>query len=210
MTARDEILDRIRRASHPVAHPEPWISRRAFADPVGRFVEALVAVSGEAMIVENLDAALDRLDELFRQAQVRRVVANGDLPIDAARLRGRWPAIEWHIVGESEGDLREFCARADLGLSGARAALAETGSVLVESGPKQSRLATLLPPIHVALVPSSCVVPDIFAWAADRGPCLAASMTFVSGPSKTADIEMVLSIGVHGPKRFVALVVGVG
>jgi len=59
--------------------------------------------------------------------------------------------------------------------------------------------------VHVALLPTSALVPDIFTFVATQNAVLPASRTFVSGPSKTADIEMVLSIGVHGPKRLIVI-----
>ncbi len=97
------------------------------------------------------------------------------------------------------------CAQADVGVSGADAALAETGTVILRSGSGRSRLVTLLPPIHLALVPVKCLQPDLFTWIADREGPLPAGLTLVSGPSKTGDIEQTLAIGVHGPKRFIVV-----
>ena len=106
--------------------------------------------------------------------------------------------------------MREFCARADVGLSGVEGALAETGSLIVHSGPGKSRLATLLPPVHVALVPVSCLMPDIFTWTAARNGKMPANLTLISGPSKSADIEFTLALGVHGPGRLVAVLYDTG
>ena len=108
-------------------------------------------------------------------------------------------------MGETEGDLRAFCAEADAGLSGAGAALAETGSIIISSGPTNSRLATLLPPVHLALVPTSCLTADLFTWLAARRGEWPAALTMISGPSKTSDIEQTLITGVHGPKRFIVI-----
>ena len=92
-----------------------------------------------------------------------------------------------------------------VGSSGVEVALAVTGSLVFHSGPGISRLATLLPPIHMALVPLSCLVPDIFTWAASRHGEMPANLNLISGPSKSADIEFTLTLGVHGPKRLVAV-----
>jgi L-lactate dehydrogenase complex protein LldG len=108
-------------------------------------------------------------------------------------------------VGQTPGDLKAVCAAADVGISGADAALAETGSVVISSGPGRSRLATLLPPVHVALVSTTLLTSDLFTWTAARQGDLPANVVLVSGPSKTADIEQVLAIGVHGPKRFIVV-----
>jgi L-lactate utilization protein LutC len=75
----------------------------------------------------------------------------------------------------------------------------------VSSGPGRSRLATLLPPVHIALVPTSRMTTDIFTFTAARQGELPANMVFISGPSKTGDIEQTMSIGVHGPKRFIVI-----
>lgn len=188
--------------------PTPWQSRRAFDDPVTRFIESLVKVKGEAEHVPTLDAALDRLGAWLDELGARCVVANDEPPLSEAGLAARWPGIEWHVVGQTEADLRAICASADVGLSSADAALAETGSLLVLSGPGKSRLATLLPPVHLALVPVERLVTDLVTWTAQRPDVVPANLTFISGPSKTADIEQTLAIGVHGPKRFIVILYG--
>ena len=130
---------------------------------------------------------------------------DGHAALDRVDLRDRFPECDWHVVGRDEGDLRAFCASADVGLSGVSAALAETGSLVVESGNGKSRLATLLPPIHVALVPESRLTTDLFTWSAQREGGIATNVTVISGPSKTADIEFTLTLGAHGPKRLIAI-----
>jgi L-lactate dehydrogenase complex protein LldG len=142
---------------------------------------------------------------LLQTLDAKQIVVNDDPPLRNLDLAVRWPEITWYVVGRTAGDLRAFCESADVGLSGADAALAETGSVIVSSGPGRGRLATLLPPVHVALVPTSRLTPDLFTWTAARGDDTPASLTVISGPSKTADIEQVLAIGVHGPKRFIVI-----
>ncbi len=207
MAARDEILNRLRSAARAADHPAPWPSRRAFPDLAARFEEALTAAKGEVIRAATLQEAADRLGEALAALDARRVVANDEPPLRELDLPARWPALDWHIVGRTAGDLRTFCAAADAGISGASAALAETGSVVIESGPGRSRLATLLPPVHIALVAVSSLTPDLFTWAAARRGPLPANLILVSGPSKTADIEQTLAVGVHGPGRFIVLLV---
>ncbi|MDQ7030580.1 MAG: lactate utilization protein [Ardenticatenia bacterium] len=103
------------------------------------------------------------------------------------------------------GDVRAFAASADVGVSGVEAALAETGTVVVRSGPGRSRLATLLPPVHVAFVPFKRLTVDLFTWLGRRPDPMPANLVFISGPSKTADIEQTLAVGVHGPVRFIVV-----
>lgn len=204
--ARADILAALRsKVRKEQAYPPVWQSRRQFDDLAARFAEALASVGGEVIQAESLDAALDRMGELLHSLDAKRVVTNDEPPLSEHDLPARWPEIEWHIVGRTPGDLRAFSASADVGLSGADAALAETGSVVVSSGPGKSRLATLLPPVHVALVSTAQLATDIFTWTAARQKIRPASMTIITGPSKTADIEQVLAVGVHGPRRFVVI-----
>ncbi|NDJ76033.1 MAG: hypothetical protein GYB65_07220 [Chloroflexi bacterium] len=210
MTAREHILGQLRdNARGDAAPPAPWQSRRQFDDMAARFIASLEKVKGAAYRVASLDVALDKLGELLQTLEAERIVVNNEAPFDTLDLPGRWPEAEWHTVGQA-GDLRAACAAADVGLSSADAALAETGTLVLSSGPGRSRLVTLLPPVHIALVPAACLTPDIFTWTATRhaaglADAMPANLILVSGPSKTADIEQTLAVGVHGPKRFIVV-----
>lgn len=205
MDARREILGRLRRRAAPLPMPSAWQSRRHFEDLAAQFEQALTAVSGEVICANSFDEAVAALGNLLTELDAKRVVVNGERPLLEAKLPNCFPKIKWYTVGQSDGDLRTFCAHADVGISSAAAALAETGSVLIESGVGKSRLATLLPPIHIVLLPVNRITADLFTWAAARQGQIPTNMTFVSGPSKTADIEQTLAIGVHGPKRFIVI-----
>lgn len=94
------------------------------------------------------------------------------------------------------------------GLTGVEAAAAATGSVLVLAGPETSRVASLLPLHHVALIPFSRLYPTIEDWLTEKrqdGQLVdllrdGANLSMITGPSKSADIESHLTLGVHGPK----------
>jgi L-lactate utilization protein LutC len=205
MNSRDKILTRLRANERPEAHPPAWASGRSFPDLAERFTTVLTAVGGEVIRAGSLQEALGQVETILHELKAERVVANNVPPLNHVDLPGRWPTFDWHVVGQTPGDIKSFCAGADIGLSGADAALAETGSVVVSSGPGRSRLATLLPPVHLALVSTSQLTSDLFTWTAARSGDLPANVVLVSGPSKTADIEQVLAIGVHGPKRFIVV-----
>jgi L-lactate dehydrogenase complex protein LldG len=64
----------------------------------------------------------------------------------------------------------------------------------------------LLPPVHFVLLPESRILPSIFDWSAQLPDPLPSNVVLVSGPSKTADIEQTLVVGVHGPKRLIVIV----
>lgn len=101
---------------------------------------------------------------------------------------------------------------ADGGITGATWAVAETGSVAVASGPGTERVASLTPPVHLALVDRGRIVPDLYDFfdrlAAAGLENLASNVVLISGPSKTGDIEMNLVVGVHGPGIWRVVVVG--
>lgn len=87
---------------------------------------------------------------------------------------------------------------------GAVAGLADTGSIVVASGPGRSRLASLLPAIRVAVLPLSRLYPTMQDWLAGGGVELArrtANLVVITGSSRTSDIEMQLTLGMHGPKE---------
>ena len=92
-------------------------------------------------------------------------------------------------------------AALSLGLTGADAGLAETGSVVLATGPGRPRMASLLVPVHVAVLRVDRLVESISALLATRGDLVAAgsNLVAITGPSRTADIEHTLSRGVHGP-----------
>lgn len=208
-SARDEILGRLRErpANGEDQLPPPWQSRREFPDLAARFEQALTAAKGEVKRVAGLPEALEEIGRLLSELGAQQVVANGaPAPLDEVNWEERFPGCRWHIAGQSEGAVRAFCAEADVGISSADAALSETGSIVVRSGPGRSRLATLLPPVHIALVPGERLTADLFTWVAGRGEAeFPANLVLISGPSKTADIEQTLAIGVHGPKRLIVI-----
>lgn len=208
MGAREEILSRLRGKVREVEPAPVWRSRRQFDELSEQFAAALTAAKGEVRRAADLEGALAEVTTLLKEIEVRTAVVDAQQPLTDIDLTGRWPEVDWFMVGqtaERASDLRAFCSSADLGVSVADAALAETGTVVVSTGPGRSRLTSLLPPVHVALVPTSRLTTDIFTWTAGRQGLLPASVTLISGPSKTADIEQTMATGVHGPKRFVAV-----
>jgi L-lactate utilization protein LutC len=92
---------------------------------------------------------------------------------------------------------------AEVGISTAELAIAKTGTLLLSSGPQTTRLGSLLPPKNVVIVGQNAIVPTL-AEALGRLPDR--NLVFVSGPSRTADIEGVLVRGVHGPGELMVYV----
>lgn len=100
-----------------------------------------------------------------------------------------------------------WCARdrlleAPLGVSCAQAAIAETGTLVLGSASERHRLVSLVPPVHLALVRVADLVPDLDAAMEHLNRSgLPPLVSFITGPSRTADIELTLVVGVHGPQE---------
>jgi L-lactate dehydrogenase complex protein LldG len=98
-------------------------------------------------------------------------------------------------------------AQAQVGLTGCDAAIAETGSIVLFSGPGRSRAVSLLPPVHLAVVRRSVLcftMAEMFSKHAQRFRDSSAC-TVITGPSRTADIELTLTLGIHGPGRVIVV-----
>lgn len=171
------------------------------------FEERSKAVSAEVFRVPTAADARETLIRLVEAAQVKKaVVVESPLQeaagiTEALRSRGV-------TVYTEPADIAAHADTADIGISGVEFGIAETGSVFQDGYDIATRLVTILPPLHVVFLPSANIVPgiteafEIISQSFDRG-----YIGFITGPSRTADIERVLTIGVHGPSRFAIIAV---
>jgi L-lactate dehydrogenase complex protein LldG len=212
--ARATILARVRaalaadaelRAAPPVL-PAPRVGV-APAEPerYERFRSALERVGGRVERVDRMQVAHERVLELVRVRGLRRVAVSdvAELGLLRADL-----AAECELSGPSSP--RAALLEAELGVTCAQWGIAETGTLVLESAHERHRLISLLPPLHVALLPSQALLGTLGdALAAVRsslGAPASRTITFVTGPSRTADIELTLVVGVHGPRELHVLV----
>ena len=110
----------------------------------------------------------------------------------------------------SRSHLRTVCASAGVGITSADYALADTGSLVMLSSREEARLISLLPPVHIALVPRERILTgldELLSLLPDPA-AQTSSMVLITGPSRTADIEQILVRGVHGPGTIHVVVVG--
>jgi L-lactate dehydrogenase complex protein LldF len=187
-------------------------------DLVARFERELQAVDGEAVRCASEEAA-GLVAARLREAGVARVLTwkEGEPLIADVLAALREAGIECvppELPSGSTDERRQAVAslaEAQAGLTGALAGLADTGTVVLAHGPGRSALPSLLPPLHVVLLPVERLHAGLHAWLAAGGKdeiAESASVALVSGPSRTADIEMTLTIGVHGPGEVVVFLVG--
>jgi L-lactate dehydrogenase complex protein LldG len=120
--------------------------------------------------------------------------------IDTARLSAEVPGLSFTVS-------RDTAADSLIGVSDMDWAVADTGSLVADQTAVEQRLASTLPTIHIALIGTDRILPDKAAVFSRITPQTSRYIAFITGPSRTADIERVLTIGVHGPKRLVIVFV---
>jgi L-lactate dehydrogenase complex protein LldG len=114
-------------------------------------------------------------------------------------------------VYREQDEIAENISTADIGISGVEFGIAECGSVCQDALAIETRLVSSLPPLHIAIMESSNIVPTIDdAIDIISGFFTEGYISWITGPSRTADIERVLTIGVHGPARLIIIAVDEG
>ncbi len=195
-----------------------------------RFTEEITLVAGSAEIVSTLQAAASVVVQLLVNAGAASVVLGANLPLDSKDLsvilstqgieplvlpshhstRDDAPGEGQPLSGEIRAaDMQQWRganARATAGVTGASYAIADTGTVVLMAGTGVGRLPSLLPPIHVVVLPLSRLLPDLAAVCRimgeqGRASLLPAGVVLATGPSRSSDIGGALVRGVHGPGR---------
>ncbi|MCK6579318.1 MAG: lactate utilization protein [Anaerolineae bacterium] len=218
-SSREYILGKLRAAQRPFpdAPPRPssYLTVTVQQDEtpealLARFRTEMTNLKGESFVVEDDEAARDQVMALLESHQTRRILAWDFAHIPVAGLEAAIKAAGIEIIPPETHD--EFRAEtlaaaegAQVGLTGADAAAATTGTLCFTTGPGRGRIPTILPPVHLAVIRQSQIVPRLEAWVAGlRAEGLdairrRANFCFITGPSRTGDIEMELILGVHGP-----------
>ena len=166
------------------------------------------AVSAEVHRVRDAPAALELVLGLLERERVadapgaRAVWCEGSIlrGLDRPALVARVPGLSFEVTTERAADSR-------VGVTEFEWALADTGSIVQDATDPRLRLASALTETHVALVRTAAVLPDLAALIGRVDPRRVPYLTCITGPSRTADIERVLTIGVHGPRRLVVVAV---
>jgi L-lactate dehydrogenase complex protein LldG len=161
--------------------PYESVSKMAVASVVQLFRQNLEAVDGHCIIVQDqseVDEAVKRI------TQGKRIVTSNEaLPAK---------------------DLFDF----DVGITFAQAGIAETGTLVLDSSVERNRLVSLVPPVHIAVLNATQIYETLGETLAalQNGNEVSPAITFITGPSRTADIELTLTVGVHGPQELYVIV----
>lgn len=163
------------------------------------------AASAEVTRVPHGQAATETIINLLKDINAKRIVC---VPETTAEQIGLVDALQnaGFIVHTKPDDIAKYASVADAGITEMEFAVAETGSCLENDERVEKRLCSALPPVHIGLLQTELVIaslPDAFSVLTRvfDGGCL----SFITGPSRTADIERVLTIGMHGPTRMIPL-----
>lgn len=223
-SSRDEILTRIRTGLYgqKEVHQREEIFREAISLPditesekgilVDQFIEELAKVSGNAKIVESEDAIKDSIIALVQECGLSSfAIWESDLLqklhiCDVLQIKG---------LKLAHPNKKEEMAEAGIGITEADFAIADTGTIVLIANEKKPRTVSLVPPVHIAIVKSSLIlsnINDLFNKLVNsiirknsiEG--ITSCITFITGPSRTADIELNLTLGVHGPKELFVLI----
>ena len=222
-SARAEILETIASALKRPARPEslPVESSRNLVQVVFEIRRKCERLRGK--LIEQFESELQKVGARFHRA------ADSDSVVEhigqIASLRQARTAIGWDaelpggidlagklekkgirfITEASDGEFIRRAASADIGVSGVDHAIADTGTLVLLARRGQARSVSLLPPVHVAVVRAGQILSsldDLFpVLRHDGNGELPSAVTFITGPSRTADIELTLVVGVHGPQE---------
>ena len=218
MTTREDILGRVRahlgrtteNAAPANAGIDAWLAAR---EQGPRPAVAPDAAALLARFRDKSEALSSSVDIVASDAEVPAAVARYLAGLQLGTQAVCWPSLAALPWCEAGLEVEARAARdADLvGITGSFCAIAETGTLMLLSGPETPGTVSLLPETHIAVVAAARIVPGMEeAWnlvRAERGD-LPRAVSFISGPSRTGDIEQTIVLGAHGPYRVHLVIVG--
>jgi L-lactate dehydrogenase complex protein LldG len=223
--ARETILQHLRKssASSPVSslprHQDVSLYRNydpARQNPLQIFAQKLAALKGEFFHVVGATAAAKILRELLSEFFSTSEIAGGGARhrhplLDRVVAADPWLDENIHIIDRQKISSPDF-AEFGVGISAVDFLVARTGSIVLSTATAGGRRLSVLPPFHIAIATTGQLVvslDDALRAFHERGESSRSSYaTIITGPSRTSDIEKILVLGAHGPKRLAVMVVG--
>lgn len=194
------------------SHPRGPLPALAVDQPglIQRFIDCALALNTSVERVGSIaqvpEAVARYLRGLGLLGQMADKWQEGEAGAPLAPLGAVWPSL-MHLDWAAAGMAMRAGAANDsdaIGVTGVFAAIAETGTLMMASGPQSPATTSLLPETHIAIVPAHRIVAhmeDGFALARAELGELPRAINFISGPSRTGDIEQTIVLGAHGPYR---------
>ncbi len=174
---------------------------------VDLFINEVSKVSGNAFIAKSEDEIKNYIIRLVEKHDAKSLAIWESAFLKQINLR---EFLENKGLGFASPNSKEEMAKADIGITEADFGIAETGTIVLISNENKPRSASLIPPVHIAIIEFGVIVEslkDLFCLlanaASDLGSLktLSSCITFITGPSRTGDIELTITLGVHGPKE---------
>lgn len=184
------------------AHQET-VPREQSISLLERFKESLEAVGGHCIVAPGEAEATETVRQIVGRLRARRI-AISDSPLVGRLLQPLETDVEL-----MNAPVKSDLFKCDIGITSAQWAIAETGTLALESDVERNRLASLVPPVHVAIIESERIrrtLGEVLHAIDEQGQDLSRTITFITGPSRTSDIELTLAIGVHGPAELHVIV----
>jgi L-lactate utilization protein LutC len=203
MSSREQILARLRSREKPFPEVHPPGAYQPMT-PLAEDGPSLLA-----RFVSEAEALNAVVHQSVNEAQVIQEILE-ILGSDKTILAWDWPSIPLSGLHQALESAKISVAsprdsNVRVGISGAGAALAATGSLVLCSGKGQYRATSLLPPVHIAVITRQQIIPNLERWIQQQRAAgmpafqQTSNTVVVSGPSRTADIAMELILGMHGP-----------
>ena len=160
---------------------------------IEQFRESLTAIGGNCTIVSNFKEAAKLVQTIIDENQAKQIAISD---VDVVRKISDLLSTNLEIL---ENASAKTLFETDLGITSAQFGIAETGTLVLESKREFHRLTSLVPPIHVCLLEAKNIKQTLGEILETLEKDLSPTITFITGPSRTSDIELTLAIGVHGP-----------
>lgn len=215
--ARQAILSRIRKAQN--RPEEPTQAERDAVDAyIAQHSSGPRPAVGNDLVRRFREQALrmaDTVDEVEALSDVPAAIARYLDAVGVARSAIAWKTLEGMAWRDAGMDVEFRPPRNEdlVGITGAFCAIAETGTLMLLSGVDTYASASLLPETHIAVVAASRILASMeeaFALARAEHGALPRAVNFISGPSRTGDIEQTIVLGAHGPYRVHVIVIRAG
>lgn len=218
-SARENILARLRAAARtPFAHPNPepereaeWLRRQPpIADPAERFLREQQSVGSQARRFASWEDLARRLPAWLRELEVQSVITGREPRLGPLRQSLGAAGFTLRTYDRPIEQQKPDLFGTDCGITTSVGGIAETGSIVLIPTPEEPRLLSLSVPVHLAIVEAARLHATLldFIRSGEYQRAVPSNLVLVSSASRTADIELTLAMGVHGPKVLLVALIG--